>query len=248
MESCEVGVYTCPPVVAFVPVEEPPCPVQRTEVYLNEDAVTDLRLVERARRGDSQALAELIERNYRHCLRIALGILRNRDDAEEEVQNAFCKAIERLEQFKGEGPFSSWLARIVANESYVRCRTERNVRFFHLDDSISGETGAKLELVDQTVLPDDELGRSEVMRILHTEIRRMPPLLRRVLQLRDIQQMPMALVATELHVTIPAAKSRLARARRELRSRLVHVCGRHGHSTLLQKSRSRPTIGVASGK
>src|SRR3982751_5506741 len=213
MESVleQIGTYPCPPVVDLSLVEDRSPTVQRT---VDDDTAIDLRLVEEARQGNAKSLSELIERNYRHCLRIALGILRNRDDAEEEVQNAFWKAIERLAQFKGEGPFKSWLARIVANESYVRCRTERNVRFFHLDDSISGETGARFELVDQSVLPDDQLGNREVMDILHTEIRHMPPLLRRVLDLRDIQQMSIALVAHELNVTIPAAKSRLARARR----------------------------------
>jgi RNA polymerase sigma-70 factor (ECF subfamily) len=249
MQSCvEQGTeYQFPVVIDCPSVDDSVPDTERTPVCASNEAATDRRLVEQARRGDAQSLSELIQRNYQHCLKIALGILRNRDDAEDEVQNAFWKAIERFEQYKGEGPFGSWLARIVANESYVRFRTERHVRFFRLDESISASTGAKLELVDQRILPDDQLGRHEVQEVVDSEIRHMPPLLRRVLQLRDVQQLPMSRVAEELQVTIPAAKSRLARARRELRSRLTKHGGRNAHQTLLHESFSRPVLAVANG-
>jgi RNA polymerase sigma-70 factor (ECF subfamily) len=207
----------------------------------------DHQLVAKARHGDKKALSDLLERSYWHCLRTAFGILRNLDDAEDQVQNAFSKAIERLHQFKGDGPFSFWIGRIVLNESYAQFRTVRHNRFLHLDNPV-GHAESRLELVDPKGLPEDELGHSEVLHIVNSEIRRLPPLLRTVLQLRAVEQLPMHGVAAELQVSLEAAKSRLARARRELRARMEKHAGTHGHHILLHRSGPRAAMAVTTGE
>jgi RNA polymerase sigma-70 factor (ECF subfamily) len=83
---------------------------------------------------------------------------------------------------------------------------------------------AAMELPDGNATPEVELGNREISTILHTEIRKLPPLLRGVLVLRDLNELPMDEVAGELGISIVAAKSRLLRARSELRRRLE----RHG--------------------
>lgn len=195
----------------------------------------DEDLVARARNGDSAAFSELIRRHMKDCRKRAVHMLRNRCDAEDEVQNALWKAFERLRQFRGRGTFAAWLRRIVENQCLMRLRCERDLRFIYLDEA--SDTNVQLELVGQAPGPEDQLGVEEVVALLRREISRIPPLLRSVLLLRDVDQLPMPEVATRLGLSIPAAKSRLMRARAELRSRLQRHCGRKGPSTLMQADR-----------
>ena len=95
---------------------------------------SDEALVERARKGDKLAFGELIQRHRNACLKRARLMIRDRSDAEDEVQNAFWKAFLRLEQYRGEGTFGAWLSRIVENQCLMRIRDERNVRFVYLDE------------------------------------------------------------------------------------------------------------------
>ncbi|HWB86010.1 MAG TPA: sigma-70 family RNA polymerase sigma factor [Bryobacteraceae bacterium] len=188
-----------------------------------------------ARSGDTIAFGELIRRHHRTCLKRAMLMVRNRSDAEDEVQNACWKAFHRLEQFRGEGTFAAWLSRIVENQCLMRIREERNTRFVYLDEST--ESNVRIELVGQGISPEDQLGWEEVVVLLRTEIVRMPPLFRNIMMLHDVEQLAMPDVATRLGLSVPAAKSRLMRARRELRCRILKHCGRKGAATLTQKAR-----------
>ena len=199
------------------------------------EAGNEQALVAAARNGDAVAFGELIERHRKECLKRAMMMIRNRSDAEDEVQNAFCKAFQRLDQFRGEGPFAAWLGRILENQCLMRIREARNSRFVYLDEA--NEANVRIELVGQTADPEEEVGTEEVIGLLRREVSRIPPLLRNAMLLRDLNQMPMPDVATKLHVSIPAAKSRLMRARLELRSRITKHCGKKGPGTLLQMPR-----------
>src|SRR5581483_12245115 len=77
---------------------------------------SERELIDLARQGDTAAFGELIKQNYRGCLKRASALIRNPDDAQDEVQNACWKAFERFSQFRGEGSFSAWLGRIVENQ------------------------------------------------------------------------------------------------------------------------------------
>jgi RNA polymerase sigma-70 factor, ECF subfamily len=192
-------------------------------------------LVAAARNGDVQAFGDLVERHRSACLKRAMLIMRNRSDAEDEVQNAFWKAFQRLDQFRGEGTFGAWLSRIVENQCLMRIREERNLRFVYLDEPT--DANVRIELVGQMADPEDEFGLDEVISLLRKEISRIPPLLRKVMLLRDLDQLSMYDVALQLGLSVPAAKSRLARARTELRSRVMKHCGRKGAGTLIQMAR-----------
>jgi RNA polymerase sigma-70 factor (ECF subfamily) len=190
----------------------------------------EAELVSRAREGDQGALERLLQDNYPSCLKLAMSITRNHADAEDDVQNAFCKAFERLYQYRGDGSFSAWLMRIVTNQCHMRMRQEVRSRYLHLDCTHCSTV--KYELIDQGLLPEDQFGRRELSDTLHTEIRRIPPLMRNVVMLRDVVDLPVAQVASRLGLSVSATKSRLARARLEVRSRLAKHCGRKGYSTL----------------
>ena len=192
-------------------------------------------LVESSRQGDVEAFGLLIRRHYHTCLKRALSMMRNRSDAEDEVQNTFCKAFLRLDQFRREGTFAAWISRIVENQCLMRIRESRQSQFVYLDETT--ESNVRLELVGQGAGPEDQFGDRQVEVLLRREISRMPPLLRNVLLLRDVQQLSMGSVAEQLGLSVPAAKSRLMRARLELRSRLTKHCGRRGQGTLTHKAR-----------
>jgi RNA polymerase sigma-70 factor (ECF subfamily) len=206
---------------------------------------TEEDLVASAKKGDKEAFGELIQRHRNACLKRATLMIHNRSDAEDEVQNAFWKAFQRLDQFRGEGSFAAWLNRIVENQCLMRIREARNSHFVYLDES--NDSNVRLELVGQTADPEDNLGVEEVVALLRREVSRIPPLLRNVMLLRDLDQIPMPDVAVRLGLSVPAAKSRLLRARTELRSRISKHCGRKGAATLTHMSRySRAAYARAS--
>jgi RNA polymerase sigma-70 factor (ECF subfamily) len=176
-------------------------------------------LVDLARRGDDDAFAELARRHYGRCIQLATSFLRNPWDAEDRVQIALLKSYTHLSQYHGEAEFSTWLSRIVSNECFMFMRAKRRARFVYLDDR-SRDRELPLELPERSPDPERELASRELKQVLRTEIRHVPPLLRNAIILRDLQGLPMTAVAESLQISVPAAKSRLLRARIELRLRL----------------------------
>jgi len=224
--------------VAEPPIDLEPTPAAKTDAAGSKEDETRSReqeLVELARQGDTGAFGDLIRQNYNACLKRARWMIRNRSDAEDEVQNACWKAFQRLDQFRGEGTFSAWLSRIVENQCLMRIREERQLRFLHLDEA--SESNIRIELVAQMMDPEDELGEQQLDKLLRTEISRIPPLLRNVMVLYDVDELPMPEVAARLGLSVPAAKSRLMRARVEMRARLSKHCGLRGYGSLTRRAK-----------
>lgn len=209
--------------------DEPPDQVSSQPA---DQASLDQTLLLAARNGDVDAFGELIKHHRPACLRRAHLMLRNRNDAEDEVQNAFWKAYQRLDQYRGEGPFSAWLTRIVENQCLMKLRGHGHPNFVCLDEESELKPG--VELVAQLTNPEDDLGLKEVVSLLRREVLRIPPLLRHAIILRDLNQLAINDVAVRLGVSVPAAKSRVMRAREELRLRIRKHCGRKGPGTLME--------------
>lgn len=203
----------------------------RASIY-SSAVFSDERLVDLAKGGNNDAFAELIERHRTTCLRLAGSIVRNEEDAEDEVQNASWKAFEHLSQFQREAKFSTWLSRIVVNQCLMRLRKDRRSRFLYLDEGLANEEVDTLELPSLDASPEASLARGELRQVLKLEIARIPPLLRDVFVLRDVEELPMHEVASQLGISLAAAKSRLLRARLELRERMLKHCGLLGAATL----------------
>ena len=197
------------------------------------ERIPDETLVKMAQVGDNSAFAELVVRHHNNCSKLAFSILRDKSDAEDEVQNACWKAYEHIGQFQQDSKFSTWLTRIVVNQCLMRLRQTRRARFLYMDDVAVKGQHATVELRDTTMSPEAELGQREVASMLKDEISRIPPLLRNIFVLRDVQELPMQDVAERLGISVAAAKSRLLRARLELRHRLGKHYGRLGPVTLL---------------
>jgi RNA polymerase sigma-70 factor, ECF subfamily len=183
------------------------------------------QLLQLARQGSEEAFAELMHRHCAAARKAALGILRDEGDAEDELQNAWWKAWRHLGEFEGDSRFSTWVTRIVINQCLMRLRQDRRAAFLYLDAEIPGLDHVSLELRDESGTPEDRLCREEVRRLVTREIGRIPPLLRSALVLREVNQLPMPEVAERLGISLAAAKSRLLRARHELRDRLEKHCG-----------------------
>jgi len=192
----------------------------------------DVELVDLAQDGNDLAFAELVKRYQPACFKQALSILRDRSDAEDEVQNALWKAFQHIGQFNKDAKFSTWLTRIVVNQCLMRLRQGRRAKFLYIDDTLVGEEVQTLELPDERESPERGVAQDELADVLRQEISRIPPLLRTVFELRDVQELPMPEVADRLGISVAAAKSRLLRARLELRQRMEKHFGRLGPATL----------------
>jgi RNA polymerase sigma-70 factor (ECF subfamily) len=194
-------------------------------------------LVNAARSGDSAAFEVLIQRYSRFCFAKAYSVLRDRADAEDEVQNTWAKVWARLWQYTGEGSFVGWMSRILANQCLIRIRDRRRARLVSVDEVHDHAGMFRLEIIDQRSIPEDALGETQVESLIQQEIRRLPKVHQRALVLRDLQHKTMEEIAGDLGVSVPAAKSRLMRGRIELRKRIeARHTGQHGAFTLLSES------------
>jgi RNA polymerase sigma-70 factor (ECF subfamily) len=193
---------------------------------------SDDELVAKAQQNNDEAFAELVRRTSASSLRLAMSILRDRQEAEDEVQNSYFNAWRHVSQFQRESKFSTWMSRIVANHCLMRLRKTRGLHFLYLDDASGDDAARPIELKDQGATPEGDLGSQELSAVLQKEIQRLPPLLQRVLVLRDVNELSTAEVASILGISASAVKSRLMRARLELRTRLQKYGGRGGWATL----------------
>jgi RNA polymerase sigma-70 factor, ECF subfamily len=195
-------------------------------------SLSDGELVILSKQGSEGAFGELMRRHSKVLMKVALGILHDAQDAEDELQNAWWKAWQHLGSFAGDSRFTTWLTRIVMNQCLMRLRHARRARFLYIDSPAPGEERVTFELRDGDMTPEQGLGRSEVTELVQREIARIPPILRHALVLREVKQLPMPEVAEQLGISLVAAKSRLLRARLELRARMEKYCGQMGAATL----------------
>src|SRR4051794_28422631 len=187
-----------------------------------EQPVSDeLALVQSAKAGDVAAFEELVKRYDRNVFRIAQHITQNREDAEDVVQDAFIKAYQNLEQFQGNSKFYTWLVRIAVNEALMKLRRRKTSKTVSIDEDVETEEGSMpREVADWGPNPEQLYGQSELGEILEKTIQGLPQSFRTVFVLRDIEGLSTEETAEMLNLSVPAVKSRLLRARLQLRERL----------------------------
>ena len=137
------------------------------------------------------------------------------------VQDAFLKAYENLEQFQGNSKFYTWLVRIAVNESLMKLRRRRSDRTVSLDEDIQTEEDTMpREVADWSPNPEQLYKQGELKDILRKTVQGLPASFRTVFVLRDVEGLSTEETAEALDLSIPAVKSRLLRARLQLRERL----------------------------
>ena len=184
----------------------------------------DATLVTAARNGKPAAFEELLARHERRIFRLAQNLTRNREDAEEVMQDAFFRAFTHLEGFREDARFSTWLTRIAINEALMKLRRRRPT--VSLDDERESENDFVVhELEDWGPSPEQKYSQQELQRILSEAIGELSLGLRVVTQLRDVEQFSTEETAEILGLSVSAVKSRSRRARLTLREMLNRYFG-----------------------
>ena len=186
-------------------------------------------IVAQARLGDAKAFSELLRRYEGKIFRLALHITQNREDAEDVLQEAFLKAYEHLDQFQGQSKFYTWIVRIAVNQALMKLRKRKSDRSVSLDETIdTGEDTVSREIAAWDENPEQQYSREEINQILSSAIDGLAPIYRAVFVLRDVDELSTEETAEALELSVPAVKSRLLRARLQLRDKLTRYFKRKG--------------------
>jgi len=183
----------------------------------------DTALIEGLKKGEESAVGELIDLYHGRIYNLAMSILRNESDAEEIVQDVFMIVYQKIDSFKGDSAFYSWIYRICVNASLMRLRSRKRTETVSLepfmpvfteDGRHAGEVSNWSREVEKRVM------NKEIGEVLRKFIGELSEKYRIVLVLSDVEGLPNEEAANILGLTVPAVKSRLHRARLYLRQRL----------------------------
>jgi RNA polymerase sigma-70 factor, ECF subfamily len=181
-------------------------------------------LVIEAKAGNSEAFEELVNRYESKIFRLALRLVGNSQDAEDVLQETFLKAFEHLPEFRQDSRFYTWIVRIAVNEGLMKLRKRKSDRAEPLEDAVD-EEGQVMprEFRDWKPNPEQLLSQEEMQEVLLDAARKLPPSLRTVFMLRDVEELSTEETAEALGLTTGAVKARLFRARFQLREELSKV-------------------------
>lgn len=196
----------------------------------------DLTLIHATKRGSIAAFNTIVKKYDNKLLRIAQTVTHNREEAEDAVQEAFIKAYQKLDQFHENAQFSTWMIRIVLNESLMKLRRQRRAREESLDSKFPTDSSfLPRDLADLSPNPQEFYGSVEFGEILIKCLGSLQPRLRVVFVLRYIEELSVSETCEELSLSAVAVKSRLFRARRQLRERLTgYFRKRHGQRPAIE--------------
>lgn len=183
----------------------------------------ELALIQRVCAGEKHRYYELISPYERSVYVAAHSILQNEADAEEVAQEAFLKAFAYLKTFRMESKFSTWLIQIAINEARMKRRKDRNFLYDSIDQPATDEEGDYFprDFADWREIPSESLQRSELRRALQKAIQSLAPKYREVFIMRDVQNLSIADTAQALEISEASVKTRLLRARLQMRDALA---------------------------
>lgn len=188
--------------------------------------LSDVELVEQMKGGSIDAFEEIVHRFEAKGFNLAMRLTRNQEDAEEVLQDVFATIYTKIEGFRGQSAFSSWLYRIIVNAAFMKLRKRKQNQTISLEDLAPAVRQQYLEQNSQSRMNNGNAGIARELRtVLDGAINRLPEQYRLVFVLRDVDGLSNQEVSEVLDLTIPAVKSRLHRSRMMLRRRLRHYYG-----------------------
>ena len=184
---------------------------------------TESELIRRVCQGDKEAFYMLVQPCERGVFIAAMSILNNPADAEEVAQEAVLKAFSALPRFRGEAKFSTWLIQITINEARLKLRKDRRHLYESVDEQKTDAEGDYFpkDYADWREIPSETLQRKELREALKRALNSLPPKYREVLILRDVQHLSIQETAQVLSITEGSVKTRLLRARFQMRDALA---------------------------
>jgi RNA polymerase sigma-70 factor (ECF subfamily) len=188
----------------------------KTRTCMSNPAAEQMRVVA-ARNGDEQAFEDLFRRYQRRIFVLALRYTRDREDAEDIVQQTFYQAFVYLQKFEGRSSFCTWVTRIAINQALMLLRRRRGACEVPIDHSSSyGETTSTLEVADPSPDPEANYLQREKTQILSAALRQLRPGMRSAIELREFRELSNRETAAHMGVSLGAAKARVFHARRKL--------------------------------
>lgn len=192
------------------------------------DPAADSHLVQRARNGDYEAFEALVDRYERRLYGLAVRIVGRRHDAEEVVQQTFLTLIEKIDMFRGESSFHTWLTKIAANHALALLR-RRAVRGAALLSEQARSDDSQLPhpqyIAQWRETPEELALRRETQQLLSEAMEQLDEKYRLVFLLRDVEGLSTAETAEALGISESNVKVRLLRARLMLREKLTRAFG-----------------------
>ena len=209
-------------------------------------AEQDVALVAGAKTGNTRAFELLVERHEGRIFSLAQRMTRNREDAEDVVQQSFQKAFIHLKKFEGESLFSTWLTRIAINEALMLLRRRRGTREVPIADSTTeDETAQPLDIPDLGPNPEDSCLQREQERILSAAVNELTPGMRKAIELRELGELSTGETAQVMGLSVGAVKARVFHGRRKLRKTLkLYVESRRKYG--IRALRTRRSVGDRS--
>lgn len=184
-------------------------------------ALSDEEIVERVLAGNTAMFEILMRRYNQRIYRIARSVLKDDDEAEDVMQDAYFRAYEHLRQFEGRAMFSTWLTRIALHEALAR--KKRRSRYDELDAIEESKGDSTMILKSARSGPEDDVAQMELRNLLESAIEGLPEAFRTIVVLREVEEMNVAETAATLGLSESLVKTRLHRAhamlRRELHAR-----------------------------
>jgi RNA polymerase sigma-70 factor (ECF subfamily) len=168
---------------------------------------------------------QTLQNCQQRAFRLAFRITRNQEDAEDAQQEALLKAHRNLDQFEGRARFTTWISRIAINEALMCLRKRRNVVHVSLEDAIPEDESAPVnfELHSNIQDPETAYSQKELRNLLTHAIAELRPLHREVFLLRAVECLSVVETAKALQVSVSTVKTRMRRARRELKEILQNA-------------------------
>ena len=195
------------------------------------DARDEYAFLVAAKSGDSAAFEFLCKQSANMAFRIARRMMRNKEDAEDVLQEAFKQAFIHLKSFNGHSRFSTWLSRIAINAALMKLRTKQHLWDLSLDEPTDTErSSALLDVEDPGLNPEQRYVQEERQRILSTAMNELTPGTRKVIQLRELDQRSSEETALIMGMSVSAVKTRVFHGRRKLRERLTQIAEPARHS------------------